>query len=102
MPISKERLAEIDAIPDEGIDTSDIPEMDEKFFATAKLVMPPGASKKAVSMRVDEDVLDWVQGPGQGAFEPDERRPARLHAFPSGRLTRHGGSLRGTSPPDPP
>ena len=26
MPISKERLAEIDAIPDEGIDTSDIPD----------------------------------------------------------------------------
>ena len=66
MPISKERLAEIDAIPDDGIDTSDIPEMDEKFFATAKLVMPPGASKKAVSMRVDEDVLDWFKARARG------------------------------------
>ena len=39
--IPKERLAEIAAIPEEKIDTSDIPEMDEKFFAVAKLVMPP-------------------------------------------------------------
>lgn len=35
------RSAEIDAIPDGEIDTSDIPEMDEQFFATARLVMPP-------------------------------------------------------------
>ncbi len=38
--IPKERLAQIAAIPEEKIDTSDIPEMDEKFFAAAKLVMP--------------------------------------------------------------
>ena len=78
MPISKERLAEIDAIPDEGIDTSDIPEMDEKFFATAKLVMPPGASKKAVSMRVDEDVLDWFKARGKGHLS---RMNAVLRAY---------------------
>ena len=44
MPISKERLAEIEAIPESEIDTSDIPEMDEKFFAAARLVMPLAAS----------------------------------------------------------
>ena len=48
MPIPKERLAEIDAIPDATIDTSDIPEMDEEFFASAKLVLPPGTSREAV------------------------------------------------------
>ena len=47
MPISKERLAEIDAIPDAKIDTSDIPEMDEAFFAAAKLIVPPSNSEKA-------------------------------------------------------
>ena len=47
MPVSKERLAEIDAIPDTEIDTSDIPEKDRKFFATAKLVMPPDRTGKA-------------------------------------------------------
>ena len=58
MPISNKRLAEIDAIPDAKIDTSDIPEMDETFFVAARLVMPPGSSKKVVSFRVNEDVHD--------------------------------------------
>ena len=48
MPVSKDRLAEIDAIRDGEIDTSDISEMDEQFFATAKLVLPPGTSREAV------------------------------------------------------
>ena len=48
MPIPKERLAEIDAIPDAKIDTSDIPEMGEQFVASAKPVIPPGISRKAV------------------------------------------------------
>ncbi len=78
MPVSKERLAEIDAIPDDGIDTSDIPEMGEKFFATAKLVMPPGASKKAVSLRVDEDVFDWFKAQGKGHLS---RMNAVLRAY---------------------
>ena len=47
MPVSNKRLAETDAIPDAKIDTSDIPEKDRKFFATAKLVMPPSNSEMA-------------------------------------------------------
>lgn len=66
MPISRERSAETKAVPDERIDTSDIPEMDEEFFATARLVMPPGSSKKAISMRVDEDVFEWFKAQGKG------------------------------------
>jgi hypothetical protein len=42
IPISPQRLAEIDAIPDSQIDYSDIPEMEEAFFKTARLVMPTG------------------------------------------------------------
>src|SRR5271165_1083702 len=40
MTISKKRLAEIAAIADEDIDTSDIPEAGEEFFKKAKLTMP--------------------------------------------------------------
>ena len=36
-PISQERLAEIAAIPDEDIDTSDIPELDERFWENAQV-----------------------------------------------------------------
>ena len=42
MPISKERLAEIAAIADRDIDTSDIPEAGEDFFRKARLVLPSG------------------------------------------------------------
>ena len=48
MSVSKDRLAEIDAIPDGEIDTSDLSEKDEHFFAAAKLVLPPGTSREAV------------------------------------------------------
>ena len=54
--LEKKRTAEIEAIRDEDIDTSDIPEMDESILETVKLVMPAGASKTAISMHVDEDV----------------------------------------------
>ncbi len=40
MPITDKRLAEIAAIPDEDIDTSDIPEADASFFARARRRLP--------------------------------------------------------------
>src|SRR5690242_17126685 len=40
MVISKKRLADLAAMPDNEIDTSDIPEADEAFFKSAKLKMP--------------------------------------------------------------
>ncbi len=42
MSISKRRLDEIAAMTDEDIDTSDIPEMAEAFFANARLHLPGG------------------------------------------------------------
>lgn len=49
MPISKKRLAEIAAIADEDIDTSDIPEAGEEFFKRAKLIIPGDAALAEVS-----------------------------------------------------
>ena len=43
MPISEKRLADIAAIADGDIDTSEIPEADEAWFNDAKLVIPQGA-----------------------------------------------------------
>jgi len=48
---------------DEEIDTSDIPPLDEKFFANARLRMPRG--KVAVTVSVDKDVIDWYQEQGE-------------------------------------
>jgi len=66
MSISKKRLAEIEAIRDEDIDTSDIPELDRTFFEKARLVLPEGVTKKTVTMRMDSDVLEWFKGQGKG------------------------------------
>jgi superfamily II DNA or RNA helicase len=49
MPISRKRLAEIAAIADEDIDTSDIPEAGEEFFKRAKLIMPGASALAGVS-----------------------------------------------------
>lgn len=49
---------------DEDIDVSDIPPLDEAFFKNAVLRMPE--NKKAVSLRLDADVLDWFRRQGQG------------------------------------
>ena len=78
MSISKKRLAEIAAINDEDIDTSDIAEVNEHFFRTARLIMPESGTKKAVSMRIDEDVLEWFKAQGKGHLS---RMNAVLRAY---------------------
>jgi uncharacterized protein (DUF4415 family) len=55
-----ERLAKLD---DQDIDTSDIPELGEDFFRRAELHVPV---KKAVTIRLDADVLEWFKGQGTG------------------------------------
>lgn len=59
-------LEELATLPDDQIDTSDIPPLDEAFFRNARLVMPDERTKTPVTMRVDADVLDWFKGQGKG------------------------------------
>jgi uncharacterized protein (DUF4415 family) len=78
MSISKERLAAIDALSDEAIDYSDIAAKDEAFFKAARLVMPTGVQKQAISIRVDDDVLSWFKSQGKGHLS---RMNAVLRAY---------------------
>ena len=64
MTISRKRLEELQNIPDDEIDTSDIPELDNHFWENAKMVMP--ITKQAVSIRLDSDILDWFKSQGKG------------------------------------
>lgn len=64
MSISPQRLNEIAAIPDEEIDTSDIPELDDHFWENAKMVIPK--TKQAISIRLDSDTLEWFKSQGKG------------------------------------
>ena len=59
-------MAEIEAIPEDRIDTSDIPELDATFFENARLMLPAGTAKKTVTLRMDEDVLEWFRSHGKG------------------------------------
>lgn len=65
MSISHKILKEIENIPDSKIDTSDIPELDDNFWTTAKMVQP--ITKKAISIRLDSDVLEWFKSQGKGS-----------------------------------
>lgn len=62
--IIKSDLKRLDAMRDEDIDYSDIPELDEDFWKDAKQVIPPG--KKQLTIRLDADVLTWLKAQGKG------------------------------------
>jgi uncharacterized protein (DUF4415 family) len=57
-------LKRIDAIKARDIDYSDIPPMDDSFFAKPLVNWPP--AKKTVTIRLDADVLAWIKGQGRG------------------------------------
>jgi uncharacterized protein (DUF4415 family) len=57
-------LEEIEAIQDEDIDCSDIPELDDTFWAHAELRLPQ--PKKGVYLRIDRDILDRLKAEGPG------------------------------------
>ena len=69
LPIdTKTDWARFDAIRDEDIDCSDIPELDDNFWKNAKLMPPliPGRrGKHPVSLRLDDDIIRWfkLRGP---------------------------------------
>jgi uncharacterized protein (DUF4415 family) len=54
----------VDALTDDEIDTSDIPPLDDDFFANAELVMPE--PKQVITIRVDKDVVEWYKSQGKG------------------------------------
>lgn len=64
MPISKRRLKALAAIPEEQIDTSEIPELGADFWKGAKVALPE--SKTVVTLRVDQDVVAWFKQAGKG------------------------------------
>jgi uncharacterized protein (DUF4415 family) len=59
-------LAALAALPDNQIDTSDIPELPASAWKNAirgKFYRPV---KQAVSMRLDSDVIAWLRSSGKG------------------------------------
>ncbi len=60
------QLKRIAAIPDDRIDTSDIPELTEEQLRRAVRGRFYRPIKKPVTMRLDADVIEWLKGDGRG------------------------------------
>lgn len=61
---SRTNWARIDAMRDEEIDFSDIPEQRRDFFKRAVLRLPE--PKATVTIRLDRQVLEWFKAQGRG------------------------------------
>ncbi len=57
-------LKNLAAMPDDAINFSDIPEQDSTDWLNAEVVFPK--SKTPVSIRFDDDILDWFKKQGKG------------------------------------
>ena len=62
--VSKTDWDRVDAMTDEEIDTSEIPPLDEAFFANAEVRLPK--PKVPITIRLDDDVLRWFRSMGKG------------------------------------
>ena len=51
-------------MPDSDIDLSEIRELGDEFFTDARVRLPK--TKKAVSIRLDQDIIAWFQRQGRG------------------------------------
>ena len=59
---SKTDWSRVDAMKDEDINYSDIPELDDEFFEKATFV----PAKQIVTIRLDADVVAWLKRNGKG------------------------------------
>ena len=89
--LTKEQKRDIAAMKDADIDLSDMPEvLDWSKAEMAKFYRPP---KKAVTIRLDGDVLEWLKGYGRG-YQTRVNMLLR-HAMTS---SRQSGTLRRERP----
>lgn len=65
---SRTDWSRLDALRDEDIDTSDIPEPTPEQFARAvvRKSLKPVPPKQQITLRIDADVLDWFKAQGKG------------------------------------
>ena len=61
--LSKTRLSEIKSIPEDAIDTSDIPELDDGFWENAQPTVPENY------LQIEHEILEWFKGQGQDYHE---------------------------------
>ncbi len=60
----KSDLKKLDTMTDKEINYDDIPEFDEAFLHSVEMKVSPG--KKQIALRLDTDILEWMQAQGKG------------------------------------
>lgn len=65
-PKQEEELKRLAAMPDEDIDLSDIPEAADDAWKNAVVGKFYRPIKKQVTVRIDADILAWLQSSGAG------------------------------------
>lgn len=67
----KKMLKHLATVKDADIDTSDIPLLDERFAKFLGVIRPKSA-KRAVTLRLDEPMVEWFKGKG-GSYTSNMR-----------------------------
>ena len=59
MRLSKTRLSEIESLPEDAIDTSEIAELDDDFWENAQRIVPENY------LQIEHEILEWFKKQGQ-------------------------------------
>jgi uncharacterized protein (DUF4415 family) len=59
-------LGALEALPEDQIDTSDIPEITDADWKKMKVGLFYRPTKKSVTIRLDSDLLAWFKAKGRG------------------------------------
>jgi uncharacterized protein (DUF4415 family) len=79
-PEQLERLAQLEAMPDEEIDYSDIPPMTAEQWADPRRPAYYKNRKRPVTMRMDADLVDWFKhNAGDKPYQTEINRVLRAH-----------------------
>ena len=65
----KANIAALMAMPDKDIDCTDIPELTDEFWQTAKPILVSDMfrpRKNSTTVRMDADILAWLRSKGKG------------------------------------
>lgn len=62
--LSKTNINDLKKVQDKNIDYSDIPVTSKAFWEDSQILY--GTTKKPVSIRLDEDVINWFKSFGKG------------------------------------
>jgi uncharacterized protein (DUF4415 family) len=63
MKLSKTRLSEMESLPDNVIDTSDTPELNDDFWENAQQIIPENC------LQIEKEVLEWFKEQGHDYHE---------------------------------